>query len=470
MTWKKNVFHYLMWLAYAVMTIGILVGLSGRLCATFFFIGAGGVAFLAHRLAPTLSSFIERRRRFFLLLEAALVAAFLSAGLFLRLRGMAGAGQASDYYDAARVMEGQAVPRLPHVAAYVYVQMLHGAFVLLGNRFAIGIWIQIGMQLAAFLVLFFVMRKLAGSVSALVTLGFCVFAPFMIGEALVLSPMSLYFLLFMAVVLLMAGGCARGFRPGVFLPIGILAALCCYLDIAGFLLILLAFEAMIFHREETVRLREKISAACRCLAGVLLGASACVCLDASFRGTTVWRVMETWLQLYKPESFQCSAAMEAWNFGVESFVLFAALAFGIFSFWYDGRGEGVTACMLALCGIVVSGCYGMFTEEMPGLFYLYLTLVLLAGLGIGKCFHVATGEMDEGKHGWEALIEKNEENEYQRRAREKEQEQEKQVQYIENPLPVPKKHVKRTLDYALEPALERDDFDYPVSDEDDFDI
>ncbi len=42
--------------------------------------------------------------------------------------------------------------------------------------------------------------------------------------------------------------------------------------------------------------------------------------------------------------------------------------------------------------------------------------------------------------------------------------------YIENPLPLPKKHVPKTMGYQTEPAPERMDFDIDISDFDDFDI
>lgn len=45
----------------------------------------------------------------------------------------------------------------------------------------------------------------------------------------------------------------------------------------------------------------------------------------------------------------------------------------------------------------------------------------------------------------------------------------KEIEYIENPLPLPKKHEKRTLDFAVKNDGE-DDFDLDVSDDEDFDI
>ena len=42
------------------------------------------------------------------------------------------------------------------------------------------------------------------------------------------------------------------------------------------------------------------------------------------------------------------------------------------------------------------------------------------------------------------------------------------IQLIENPLPLPKKHVPKVLDYKLDDD-DDSDFDYPVADDDDFD-
>ena len=46
----------------------------------------------------------------------------------------------------------------------------------------------------------------------------------------------------------------------------------------------------------------------------------------------------------------------------------------------------------------------------------------------------------------------------------------KPIQYIENPLPLPKKHVKKTMDYKFEPEEHLMKYDIEVSDDDDFDL
>ena len=49
-------------------------------------------------------------------------------------------------------------------------------------------------------------------------------------------------------------------------------------------------------------------------------------------------------------------------------------------------------------------------------------------------------------------------------------EKRKEVKYIENPLPLPKPHVKKTMGYDKKPLTDADDYDISVSDDDDFDI
>lgn len=57
-----------------------------------------------------------------------------------------------------------------------------------------------------------------------------------------------------------------------------------------------------------------------------------------------------------------------------------------------------------------------------------------------------------------------------RQAQEKTVVSPKPGEWLDNPLPVPKRHVKKEMDYGFEPAPEQMFFDIPISDEDDFDL
>lgn len=46
----------------------------------------------------------------------------------------------------------------------------------------------------------------------------------------------------------------------------------------------------------------------------------------------------------------------------------------------------------------------------------------------------------------------------------------RKVKFIENPLPLPRKHVKKTMDYKIEVAQEQMKYDREVREDDDFDL
>lgn len=505
MNWKKNAFSYFVWFVYTIMTGAVLLSSASGICASaglddymeiVLAVGCmaavGGMAFLLHRFALGRAAFTEEKRVHLTVLAALLAMAFLGAGLFLRVRGIDGAEHSSSvYYEAAKVMEGQKVPQSVHGAVYFYVQLLHVVFRLVGNHPVAGIWMQIVLQLTASLLLFFLVRRLAGLVASLVVLGFCMCAPFMVRSALALSPEMLYFLLLTAALSLVAAGYGDRGREGetvcglnlkICFFTGALAALCCYMDILGAFLLLAAIGGVFCHREEAVSAGRKAAGVLLNIAGAMAALGACVFLDASLSGKSFQRVAAAWLSLYRPEAFQLPVGAGGGVSLTENCLLFGIMAFGIFSFWFDKKRERISIAVLAVCGILAAGCYGIFTEEMPGFFYLYVAAVVLAGIGFGQCFYAEPAKeaapAEEEKPDWEILIDSREAAEQKRMQKETEREekpdghlsQEPQVQFLENPLPLPKKHVKRVLDYSLPPAEKEDDFDYPVAENDDFDI
>lgn len=560
MSWKKNAFSYLIWFVYTVL-IGVgLMGVADFLCTEMglaFYWGAAfvflygllvwGMVLFLRRFARAHLADADRKREHLLVLEGLALLLLLGAGIALRAGGVEGAAQSSVYYEMARVAAGQKIPQTVHGAVYFYVQMLHAVFGLLGNHFQAGLWFQIVLQIGAMAALYFTLRRLAGTVAALVTFGFGMCAPYMVQSALVLSPDMLYFLLLAVsgAALAALGGeketaggrsfgseasgegkgrrradrTSGGLRLPAFFLMGIVAAVCCYMDIMG-LALLFAALAMVFCRRKAVPgPGRKAAAAAVCVLGAILGFGACVLADAFLSGKTVAGVAQAWLRLYEPGGFRLPVVMEeagadavrsvlpaggTWpvlssGSGAEGALLLALMAFGVFSFWCDRRNERISVCVLTAGGIALASCYGIFTEEMPGFFVLYLLFALLAGLGLGQCFHVPYG----AEAGKEAAAEIDDEEEadggatvlpdaegsgdslgHRRRTRHQadgaedsqspqgaaEEAGQREVRYLENPMPLPKKHVKRVLDYGLKSTAEDDDFDFSVAEDDDFDI
>ncbi len=500
MNWKKTAFSYLIWFLYTILTgVGLFIvtegicaaaGLGdymGIVSAVGYVAVAGGMAFGLHRFTVSCASYTEEKRVHFTVLGALLAVALFAVGFFLRLQGISGAEHSSSvYYEAAKVTEGQSIPQTVHGAVYFYVRLLHVVFRLLGNYAAAGIWVQIVLQMAASLLLFLVVKRSAGLAASLVVLGFCMCAPFMVQSSLALSPQMLYFFLLTVAVSFMEAGYrdrkvkdgeeekTSGLSLNVCFFTGVLAALCCYVDILGISLLLAAVGGVFCHRENAVSAGRKAAGALLCVAGAAAAFAVCIFLDAGMSGKTVQGVAFAWLSLYRPDGFQLPASAGVSGSVIENCLLFGIMAFGIFSFWFEKGKERISAGVLAACGIMAAGCFGIFTEEMPGFFFLYLAFVVLAGIGFGQCFHAKPVKqretpVAEEKPDWEILIESKEEE--QRKKEQPEGTEKKQVQFLENPLPLPKKHVKRIMDYSLPPEQkENDDFDIPVAEDDDFDI
>ncbi|MCI9143128.1 MAG: hypothetical protein HFH87_10990, partial [Lachnospiraceae bacterium] len=355
MSWNKNAFSYLIWGLYSFMAGVILIATGSVLCveagvaaywgialAVLYGIIVCAIVFKLQSLAPALDSLAGKKRGILTVAEALLVIAFFAAGLFLRIQGAGNAELSSEYFEMAKVATGQKIPQIVHGASYLYVQLLHEVFVLLGNQFVNGIWAQTALQMAAFLLLYFVMRKLTGAKAALMTFGFFMCAPHMIQNALVLSPDMLYFLILMIAVSLIIMGFGKKPEPAVFLLRGILAAFCCYLDIAGGLLLIIALGVIFCRREEAAEPRRKAVAAILCLTGAIAGFVVFIFLDALLSGKAFQGVMGAWLALYRPESFRLPVTFGATGMDPEVWVLAGALAFGIFSFWCHRQEERIS--------------------------------------------------------------------------------------------------------------------------------
>lgn len=564
MSWKKNAFSYLIWFLYTVLTGVGLMGIADSICArmgiafywaaVFVFLYAllvWGIVFLLRRFARGYLSDAGRKREHLLVLEILALLILLAAGILLRASGAESAAQPSEYYEMAKVAAGQKIPQTVHGAVYFYVQMLHMVFGLLGNHFLAGIWFQIVLQLVAMVVLYFIIRKLAGAVAALVAFGFGMCAPYMVQSALVLSPEMLYFLLLAAAAAALAAlggekaaaegsaaerntaeaGSAYDGEPGrrralrkrarssgglrlpAFFVMGTIAALCCYMDIMGALILFLALAMAFSCRRGEVTVGRRAAATALCLLGAGLGFGACVLADAFLSGKSVLGVVQAWLRLYEPEGFRLPIVLEevtgageslfaagasngmGLGFPAEGALLLALMSFGGFSFWCDRRRERISVVALPVFGIILASCHGIFTEEMPGYYVLYLLFALLAGLGLGQCFlapygieagvepEEEPGNAEEPEEGGRAVEPPDTENEgviadsgrwteedspgLQESA---EDSGKREVHYLENPMPLPRKHVKRVMDYALTAESEEDDFDFAVEEDDDFDI
>lgn len=473
MRWKKNAFSYLSWVIYAVAVEVGMVCLADAICdakgvkiyfgtiaCVLYMVLAGIGVFLVHRA-------LERRERPLAtknVVEAALTVMLLVAGLVLRIQAIGTATESAAYYELASVTSGQEIPQIVHGAVYFYVQLLHGIFYFLGNKFIVAIWTQILLQFAAVLLLYFAVRRMAGSIAAVVMLAFCMLPSYMVRGAVDLSPEMLYLVLWCGILFWISLENNRDWKLWEFAPIGVVIAVAGYLDIAGFFLLGFAV-AVIFACSSETATRKRLLAALVCLAGAGVGLVGSVAVDALASGKQFGNVMQAWVKLYQPLSFELPLSVEASESGVAGYlVLLCVLSLGVYAFWRNRKTDALKAWILVAVIMALAACFRILTVEMPVNRYLYLLLSILAGVAIEECV-VPCSVNEETKREFAEIINLDEPS-AELLTEEKEAEK---PRFIENPLPLPKKHQKRTLSYRVEVGEGEDDFDISVDEDDDFD-
>jgi len=318
----------------------------------------------------------------------------------------------------------------------VYILLLRSLFFVFGNLWPVGIVAQIALTFLAAFVLYFATRKVAGSVAALLMLGFVSVFPLMLTGSLVYGPQMLY-LLFAGIVLYAINGfISEGKQEGNgllklgFLSVGvaILLGALIYLGIAGILLLpLVLLFAAFCHKNGGVLSWILISL----LTIVLTGAAVCglVFMQGYTAESTFAEAFSEWIRLQAG-----NLIFEPWTYMVCAVLLL----------YYP-------LCLISLLVKVIKN----------KLFY-------TVDGSVDDLFNITIDEED-AVVAEEAIVE----TEVIREAVTEPKAEEPapaQVTFIENPLPLPKKHVKKRLDFAFEPAPEEMNYDYDVDDNDTYDI
>ncbi|MCM1026887.1 MAG: hypothetical protein NC432_10660 [Roseburia sp.] len=541
MRWKKNGFSYLIWFIYLLAAVLGLFCLGNVVCGFFeipaWWGAAAGIFWLSlagltvyglHVLAAEKNKTAPpggreektgESRRAALVAEASLAVILLAAGLIFRIGSLDGAWQGTAYFEAASVIPGQEMPETAHGAMYLYLHLLHGIFYFLGNKMVLGVFCQIMLQLTALILLYLAVRRCAGKLGGMVFLGLCTFSDYLRGEALALSPGMLYLVIWAAVLLWTVTEDRKEIYLSELFLTGLFLGIACYLDIAGVILVPLAFGAAFCRREAEVKNRRKAGAVLLCLLGLLAGFCILIGTEALLGGKGYGFVLQAWLERYAPKNVQIPVTLEKAGFPVEYLILAGLLTFGIFGFWRDRESDGLKGWVAALIAAVLLGGFGCSTAELPVTLFLYLLTGILAGVSVGEVFRPvgrkelsADGIVSEETEGMEAgtagdgkrkkragdpgaeaesgrpnrTAERpkavrmrrgmTSENLKTRTTEEKEAEetalQEKPVegiQFLENPLPLPRKHVPRRMDYKIQDTASEDDYDLAVDENDDFD-
>lgn len=502
MCFRKNTVSYFVWLIF-IMCNCIVFSFLGTMCArvftdSFFMAGIGvvaaffGLLFIIYLMTGFLASAAAQEKRDRkknrpkemdegrsavkkqLILEGIAVVILFALGIGIRIYLLPEAGETAAYYDVAKVSRDTETLIVPvQNSVYYYLFLLRGLFLVAGNHWIAGIWLQIFLQILAAVILYFGVRKMGGVFPAVGMLGYMMFSPVQIWAGLNYSPQMLYLVLWsvglLYLVFYLNASRKEGEKetPGysILMWLGVLAAgivvgFLGYVDVSGFILIFLPMLLPMVYRES----KKKGIWIGRMLLGVLAVPGTffgCIYLDGLFSNAAFRGVLQAWITTFSFEMPNVVALLQ--QSSIEVMVLLVLMAFHVFSFYRRKDTEVITPWILmtfSLAGLYVTG---IASASMNGRELLFLLMSVSAGIGIRELFAVkmpaenAAGELPASgkKVGEKSAVTEP--------ALEK-------PRFLENPLPLPKKHIKKTMDYAFVPEAGQMKYDVDVKETDDFDL
>lgn len=510
MSYKKNALSYCIWTLY-LMGMGIVLSFLGMVFGNqdsgipYMALGllglSFGLLFLIYFLAKKLIDSVHIRNAASgktILLEGVFVTLILMAGIVLRVLMLDGAGEEAAYYDVAKVTAQPMGLQLVQGSVYYYLCLLNGLFRLVGNKWMAGIVLQIVLQLIGSLIAYFAIRCLAGRGAACISLLFLMLSPASVREGLTYSPKMLFFLIYAIVLLAIARYLHRTTRPGgkmitwiMAILCGILIAFAGYTDILGFTLFIPLCGVLVLNRSEK-RIFRWIAQFF--LTIFVMAGTFClfIFIDSSMSGSTFGRVLNAWATTYgyKGADYRFFFA----EGGYDTVILLVLIGLGVFTFMRRKDGEIFSPWIMMVLSIILMRILGIVTPNMNGSYQMFFAMTGLAGVSLSELFvrnvsdcrhkvpEAVVTDLDSSDTKEEAVREQEvsakkesdshipEQQVDMQYADQKPEEEPKKVQFIENPLPLPKKHVRKVMDFPIQPERSQMHYDIDVDSKDDFDF
>lgn len=365
--------------------------------------------------------------------------------IFFMMSGNVAITDDFQYYQASVISEEEQEPVMTSGIAFAYTESLSDIFEHTGNRIDVIAVYHIVLQAASFVFLFLGCHYLFGGAAAFLEILLFSFSPYMIERIFRVSPENYYLfgwsLVFWMICTLFKKTKERGWYRNnwdeLFLMItGFLLGVVCIWHYTGFLLvILLAYSTV----KNASGLQEKRDA---------------------------WKEAYAIANLLNQDDFDEDENVEIMPVVLQVLIVVMGMLIGQYCTLMKYTGvtgnfiKGQTIWWLKQFLYVEDGRWQDLSWQFP--LWLFLTIMLGAALqSLNRFVYNRWKEREMNKLEMEEQKKEAERREAERKEAEK-------VNYIENPLPLPRKHVNRTLDFKVN--KNQDGFDVDVHASDDFDI
>lgn len=508
MTYKKTWLSYLLWAVYTCLT-GVMfanyailfwqkelnnaINYGTALFVLFLFVMVPAIYFLIRKIFGKLRVKCDISSHTKSLWEIFIVFSLFFAGLlyrvYLYLQNIDHLTENS-YYQLAMVKAENIAEPMVHGASYLYTMCLSFTLSFLGNKIMAAVWLQILLQMVTILLAFFTVRRLAGRIPACITMSVLAASSVYAGQILTMTPESLFFVLYLVGMFIVGGyvknDCWNRRRKlsavfGALLSGGIIGILT-YLDAVALTLAVLLFGLVTgTRRKKTKKVGNTGFSLMLILAAIAAG-------GGSFAGMLVVNAysyyMETEamaeaLMTFYRTNFLTDYVFYQTEYSLVGCFIIVILAFLlIMAFWNRKKVQNVSPwiCLMLLLAPTPLTAKGVLPYQVYSIFI----WSVLAGIGVQQSFawerssaekerntETAPAPMEEPPAEAVQVFMKKESVES---VPVSEDAPAVKPRFLENPLPLPKKHEKRTMDYQYEVTEEQMKFDFEVSENDDFDI
>ena len=450
--------------AGAGMGYGFLPGFAAGMALLLLL---GPAALLVNRGARMLFSTTVAGRRS-ALAERLLLTVCVAGMTVLRLISVWNV-EADPVFEMAKVTAEDFSPAVAHRGAELYLYLLHGAMLFMGNKAASAVCLQILLLIGAAFALYFGIRRLCGRTAAFICVAFLGFSPYMLAETGRLTQLLLFLIVYGA-ALYFVGSISdrektwredRLYMLFSYLFAGLLTGFCLYLDVAGISLLIFLTGVICFDVRHHADRQNGVLAFLCCLAAAALGYVGAHGVR-SLGGGSLTASIYGQLELYLPGDFRIPVTGGAASW--DTYVLVLLMAVGVYGFWFSRRIRDKGMWLFAAALLMGIQCFGICnTDYFDGYGLLYLFCAAMAGCSVSDLFVTEQETSEPDEPGSPEMSDEMEmislDMSNLDRSAESAPDASNEIQFIENPLPLPKKKVHRVLDY-----------DYEVADDDDFDI
>lgn len=478
MIYRKTWFDYVLWAAYAGLCVMLLaftgyhiyasyVGLSLAKLGALIVFPVLVCVYLALRLS---CQAVCRKHRFSAhgaaMLEALVVSVSFVFGLIIRISTVLYMPQKAvtgKFYGSALVRAGQTAEALTHGVSDLYVRCLSVTFSFLGNGPASAMLFQVFLQILAMALGFCVVKKAAGSQAACISLLLLAFSGPFLEKITLIDPECLFlvlylFGLFLTVSFLKAvlyGKYKNGCWLLAFL-LGIVLGALVYLELWSVTLLFFLIGLFTGKCQASGNRKRCIYVFFVTVVSCAAGFFSAAAVDSALSGADYSGCLAGWISLYEWTGLKGRLLGVINGQYILWMILFLTSAFLVFEFIRGKKEQDYTLWLLP-CIFMTPVMLFDFDRMGFGSTALFLWSVL-AALGVKNCMFGGQAETVQ------ARIE-----EVNAAAKEIAVPKEEKPRFIENPLPLPKKHVKRDMDYDHEIAQADMHYQIEIAEGDDFD-